>query len=142
MREIKACLRLMLLLGPFIAMASAQNEDHTSPETNAALEHSIGGLLRPESLAFGSELARTNYLDGGIDVGTTFDDNALSTEIDHVSNFYYSVIPHIALRQTRSRLGWKVNYAAGFVVSERYSALSQGTHKLNFESVYRISPHV
>jgi hypothetical protein len=39
-------------------------------------------------------------------------------------------------------LGWKINYAAGFVASERYSALNQGTHKLDFESAYRISPHV
>src|SRR5581483_3171435 len=135
-------IRVMLVVGAFAVMAHAQDEGHSSLETNAALEHSIGGLLQPESLAFSPELARTNYLDGGINVGTTFDDNALSTETNHVSNFNYSVMPHIALRQSRGRVGWKINYAAGFVASERYSSLNQGTHKLDVESVYRISPHV
>ncbi len=137
---VGSLIRVMLVVSAFALVANA--EDGDSLETNAALDHSIGGLLRPESLAFSPELERTNYLDGGINVGTTFDDNALSTETDHVSNFNYSVMPHIALRQTRNRAGWRINYAAGFVASERYSSLNQGTHKLDFESAYRVSPHV
>jgi hypothetical protein len=69
--------------------------------------------LREASLAFAPELVRTNYLDGGISVGSTFDSNALNATTNPVSNFGYSILPFITLRQSRAQLLWDLAYAGG-----------------------------
>jgi hypothetical protein len=98
--------------------------------------------LRGGSLAFESELARTNYLNTGVSIGTAFDDNTLSTSSDHTSDFGYSVLPYIGLKQSRGRLKWTLDYAAGFTVNQQLSNRNQGSHNLGIESEYQLSPHV
>jgi hypothetical protein len=94
------------------------------------------------SLALGTESERSNYLRGGLNVGATYDDNAFMTPSDGVGNTTFSVFPNIILEQTRSRARWSLGYAAGLTVNQRLSNRNQGSHDLNFNSQFRLSPHV
>jgi hypothetical protein len=100
----------------------------------------LGG--RGTSLAFPSEQGRSNYLRGGVNVGAAYDDNALLAPSDGVGNAAYSVFPNIAIEQTLPRLRWSLGYAAGLTVNQRLSNNNQGSHDFNFESQFRLSPHV
>lgn len=95
-----------------------------------------------QSLAFSGELERSNYLNGGITLSSTFDDNALNTSTGQVSNIGYSIIPNIGLRQNISRLQLGLNYSGGFTINQRLSDRNQGTHAANADLRYRLSPHV
>ncbi|MFY9560057.1 MAG: hypothetical protein WAQ52_07475 [Terriglobales bacterium] len=94
------------------------------------------------SLAFTSEMERSNYLRGGLNVGAAYDDNALLVPTGEVGNASYSVFPNIAIEQSTSRMSWKLEYAAGLTVNQRLSNRNQGSHDLNFDSQFRLSPHV
>src|SRR5262249_33955815 len=100
----------------------------------------LGGQI--PSLAVGSEQERSNYLRGGINVGATYDDNATLVSTGAVSNETYSVFPNIAIEQTFSRVRWSLGYAAGLTVNQRLSESNQGSHSLDFDSEFRLSPHV
>ena len=80
------------------------------------------------SLAFSSELARTNYLSGGVTVGATYDDNVLSNTVNPQGGYTASVLPYIAIDQSRARMHWDLNYAAGFVANQRLSEQNQSSH--------------
>ncbi len=94
------------------------------------------------SLAFLSEMERTNYLRGGVNLGAAYDDNALLAPSGQVGNMTYSVFPSIALDQSTSRMRWTLRYGAGLTVNQRLSNQNQGSHNLNFDSEFRLSPHV
>jgi hypothetical protein len=94
------------------------------------------------SLAFASEQARTNYLRGGIGLGTTYDDNAFNSVNSPVGDFRYSVMPHIAWDRSTPRLHWIFDYAAGLTVNQRLTERNQGSHDLGVDLQYRLSPHV
>ena len=100
----------------------------------------LGG--RGPSMAFGAESERSNYLRGGLNVGAAYDDNALLTPTNGVGNVTYSVFPNISIEQTLPRIRWSLGYAAGLTVNQRLSDKNQGSHDLNFESLFRLSPHV
>ena len=100
----------------------------------------LGG--KGASLAFPSESERSNYLRGGLNVGATYDDNVLLAPGNGVGNTTYSVFPNIAIEQTLPRLRWSLGYAGGLTVNQRLSNRNQGSHALNFESQFRLSPHV
>jgi hypothetical protein len=93
------------------------------------------------SLSFSAELARTNYLNGGVTLGATYDDNALSSTTP-VGGYTASVLPFIAIDQSRARLHWNLNYAAGFVANQRLSQENQQSHNFGAELEYRLSPHL
>jgi hypothetical protein len=94
------------------------------------------------SLAFTSEMERSNYLRGGINVGAAYDDNALLTSTGQVTNTTYSVFPNIAIEQSTSRMRWSLGYSAGLTVNQRLSNRNHGSHDLRFDSTFRLSPHV
>jgi hypothetical protein len=100
----------------------------------------LGG--RGASMAFQSESERSNYLRGGLNVGAAYDDNALLTTGNGAGNMTYTVFPNIAIEQTLPRMRWSLGYAAGLTVNQRLSNNNQGSHDLNFESQFRLSPHV
>ena len=133
---------VLLLVTTLSITASAQDAAERIPPPIAGEDTAIPGPLGEGSLAFDSELARTNYLNGGISLGSTFDDNALSTSGGRISNVGYLFQPYIALKQSRGRLNWMLDYAAGLTVNQRLSSQNQGSHNLGFEAEYRISPHV
>lgn len=94
------------------------------------------------SLAFTSELERSNYLRAGIAVSTTYDDNASNRSTDRIGDFSYSVLPNIQLDQTRSRLHWILGYYGGFTANQRLSQRNQASHNVNGSLQYRLSPHM
>jgi hypothetical protein len=100
----------------------------------------INGEVR--SLAFSSELDRTNFLSGGVTVGATYDDNVLSDTTKPVGGYTASILPYIAIDQSRNRIHWDLNYAAGFVANQRLSDENQQSHNFGGDLEYRLSPHV
>ena len=55
------------------------------------------------SVALRSESERSNTLRAGVNVGATYDDNALLTPHNELGNTTYSVFPNLSLEQVRSR---------------------------------------
>lgn len=100
----------------------------------------LGG--RGGSLAFVSEMERSNYLSGGINVGAGYDDNAFLVPSAQVGTTTFSVFPNIAIEQSTSRMLWSLGYLGGLTMNERLSNRNQGSHDLSFDSDFRLSPHV
>ena len=94
------------------------------------------------SLAFLSELERSNYLRGGVNVSAAYNDNPLLASSGLVGNTSVSIFPNISIDQSSSRMRWTLGYAGGLTVNQRFTNQNQGSHNLNFESDYRLSPHV
>lgn len=94
------------------------------------------------SLAFASETPRTNYLLGGLTLGTAYDSNILLTNGPAVSDVKYSVWPSISLAQSRSRLGWNLTYDPGFKFYQNNPSLTGTDHYLEFGLEYRLTPHI
>jgi hypothetical protein len=112
-------------------------------ETSDELPHipaMLGG--RGTSLVFLSEMERSNYLRGGVNIGAGYDDNALLTSSGQVGNTTFSVFPNIAIEQSTSRTRWDLGYAAGLTVNQRLSNQNQVSQNLRFDSEFRLSPHV
>jgi hypothetical protein len=100
----------------------------------------LGGIgISP---AFLSEMERSNYLRGGVNVGAAYDDNPLLLSIGQSSNTSESIFPNIKIDQRSSRMRWTLGYAGGLTVNQRFTNQNQGSHNLNFDSQYRLSPHV
>lgn len=112
-------------------------EDDTSGSL-PAIPAVLGGPTL--SVALRSESERSNYLRGGVNVGATYDDNALLRPHDTVANTGVSVFPNISLEQARSRVKWSLGYAGGFTVNQRIA--DQASQDVKFDSQFRLSPHV
>jgi len=100
----------------------------------------LGG--RRMSLAFPAEMERSNYLRGGVNIGAAYDDNPLLVSSHEVGNVSGSVFPNLNIEQTTSRSRWTLGYAGGLTVNQRLTSQDQGSHDLNFDSQFRLSPHV
>jgi hypothetical protein len=122
-----------------IAGVDPQSEDQRG-EDLPQIPSLLGG--RGSSLALRSEMERSNYLRGGVNVGAGYDDNALLAPGGEVGNTTFSVFPNIAIQQSTSRMRWSLGYGAGLTVNQRLSNRNQGSHDLNFDSEFRLSPHV
>jgi hypothetical protein len=128
---------LFTAAGPLAAQQQQDNGTGTQRVVPPALVSGQGGTL-----AFSSELARTNYVRGGITVTSTFDDNVLNTNTGQTSDIGYSVVPHIALDQSLGRLAWTTDYAGGFTAYQRVTGDNQASHSFGLKGQYRLSPHV
>ena len=93
------------------------------------------------SSAFLSELERSNYLRGGVNVGATYDDNPLLLSSGE-SNTSETIFPNIRIEESTSRMRWTLGYAGGLTVNQKITSQNQGSHNLNFDSQFRLSPHV
>ena len=124
------------------AIAGMQPEGGTE-DTNADLPQ-IPALLggKGTSSAFLSELERSNYLRGGLNVGATYDDNPLLLSNGAESNTSETIFPNIRIEESTSRTHWSLGYAGGLTVNQKITSQNQGSHNLNFDSQYRLSPHV
>jgi len=94
------------------------------------------------SAAFLSELERSNYLRGGINVSATYDDNPLLLSSGVLSNTSETIFPSIRIEESSSRMRWTLGYAGGLTVNQKITSENEGSHNLNFDSQYRLSPHV
>jgi len=124
------------------AIAGMQTEGGAD-DTSSSLPQ-IPGLLGGIGIspAFLSEMGRSNYLRGGVNVGATYDDNPLLLSSGQVGNASVSIFPNIKIDETSSRMRWTLGYAGGLTVNQRFTNQDQGSHNLNFDSQYRLSPHV
>jgi hypothetical protein len=144
------------LCGAALALAAqnpppAKDDPEAKPLALAGAEGALDDQRAPipalvngeiKSLAFSSELDRTNYLSGGVTVGATYDDNVLSQTANPVGGYTASVLPFIAIDQSRARIRWDLNYAAGFVMNQRLSNQNNSSHNLGADLEYRVSPHL
>ncbi|HSS96065.1 MAG TPA: hypothetical protein VLK33_03510 [Terriglobales bacterium] len=134
-----------------VAVAAMAQDQPTQAQDTVAEPAVVDDLRAPvpallggdsNSLAFSSELERSNYLRGGISVGATYDDNANNEVNNRISDFSYSILPNIEVDQTRSRLHWVLGYFGGFTANQRLTTRNQGSHNLSGSLQYRLSPHV
>ena len=94
------------------------------------------------TMAFSSETPRTNFLRGGLNLSTAYDDNVVPSSGRAVSDVAYSIWPSLALEQSRSRLRWDLSYSPGYTVHQRLDAINGLDHSLALGLEYRLSPHV
>jgi hypothetical protein len=125
------------------SMAGLQN-GIDSEDTSKDLPQ-IPGLLGGTGITseFLSEMERSNYLRGGVNVGATYDDNALlAPSGQQVSNTSETIFPNISIEQTSARARWILAYAGGLTVNQKITSQDEGSHNANFNSQFRLSPHV
>ncbi len=94
------------------------------------------------SSAFLSEMKRSNYLRGGVNVSATYDDNPLLLSSGAQSNTSVSIFPNIKIEESSSRMRWTLGYAGGLTINQSLASENQDSQSLNFDSQYRLSPHV
>ncbi len=125
-----------------LAVAGMQTEG-AAADTSSDLPNIPALLGGPGiSAAFSSELQRSNYLRGGVNVGATYDDNPLLLSSGEVGNASVSIFPNIKIAESSSRMRWELGYAGGLTVNQRFTNQDEGSHNLTFDSLYRLSPHV
>jgi hypothetical protein len=124
------------------AVAGMQPEG--GPEDTGSTLPQIPGLLGGVGIspAFLSEMEKSNYLRGGVNVGATYDTNPLLLSSGPVGNASVSIFPNIKIDETSSRMHWMLGYAGGLTVNQRFTNQNQGSHNVNFDSEFRLSPHV
>jgi hypothetical protein len=118
------------------AEAAADDTSNTLPQLPALL----GG--KGAATIFLTGLERSNYLRAGVNVGAAYDDNPLLLSSGAVGNASVSVFPNISIEQSSSRLRWMLGYAGGLTINQRFTNQDEGSHNLNFDSDFRLSPHV
>jgi len=100
----------------------------------------VNGVQMPFALL--SESSRSNFIRGDIQLGSGYDDNALVTPNNHVSNVSFLVLPRIEVRQNRERLSLDFVYSPGLTINQHLSERNQTAQSLDFTMNYRLSPHV
>jgi hypothetical protein len=98
---------------------------------------SVGG----QDVSFGSELERSNYLHGGVQVEGLYDEDIFLT-VPPQSDTSYTVTPYLGFDIKRSRLDWDLDYRPGFTFYQRFNSQNQSNQDLSTNLHYRISPHV
>lgn len=125
------------------SLAGLQPEGATGEDTNSSLPQ-IPALLGGAGIStvFLSELEKSNYLHGGVNVGATYDDNALLVSTGQRSNTSETIFPNIKIDESTSRARWTLGYAGGLTVNQKITTENQGSHNVVFDSQFRLSPHV
>ncbi|MGO9863426.1 MAG: hypothetical protein ACLPLR_07435 [Terriglobales bacterium] len=125
------------------SIAGLQPEGVTEEDTDSGLPQ-IPALLGGQgaSTAFLSELQRSNYLRGGVNVGATYDDNPLLLSTGQQSNTSETIFPNIKIDESTSRTRWTLGYAGGLTVNQKITTENQGSHNVFFDSQFRLSPHL
>lgn len=100
----------------------------------------VGGM--GSSLAFTSEMERSNYLRGGATVLAAYQDNVESTVGNVGSDMSYTLGPFVALDLSRPRYRLDFTYSPGFTFYQKHSFLNQTSQSLALNFSYRLSPHV
>lgn len=142
---------LLVAVSILFLVASAWAQDaYTAPTPAFGSEHPYTEVLLPPSpvngvqmpLAFSSDGSRSNFLSGGIQFGSGYNDNALVTPNDPISNVSVLVIPRIEIRQNRERWSFDFAYSPGITINQNLSEQNQFAQSLSFSANYRLSPHV
>src|SRR5208282_1227960 len=83
------------------------------------------------STAFQSELQRSNYLRGGINVSALYDDNPLLLSTGVESNTSETIFPSISIDESTPRTRWTLGYAGGLTVDPKIER-NHGRGELSF----------
>lgn len=75
-------------------------------------------------------------------MGASYDSNPLLLSGDEVGNGSVSIFPNISIQESTTRTRWLLGYAGGLTVNQRFTNQDEGSHNLNFDSQFRLSPHV
>jgi hypothetical protein len=93
-------------------------------------------------MSFTADESRRNFLRGGLQFSSAYDDNVFPSGGRPVSDVSYSVWPSISLDQSRPRLTWTASYLGGFTFYQKTTVLNQADHNASVILRYRLSPHV
>jgi hypothetical protein len=128
---------------PAVSAVVGMQEEGGTEDTSSDLPR-IPALLGGQgtSSAFLSELKRSNYLRGGVNVGAAYDDNPFLASSGATSNTSVSIFPNISIEESSSRIRWMLGYAGGMTINENLTNQNQDSQNLNFDSQFRLSPHV
>src|SRR5437879_4191770 len=107
---------------PAVQGPELAGQSNDASETDSLPPNDAGGrMVTPEpvsiegySMNFTSEGERSNYLRGGLTVGSSYSDNVSPSGGPPISDLSYSVWPFITLDQMRSRLSWNLLFSQGF----------------------------
>jgi hypothetical protein len=128
---------------PALSAIAGMQEESGTEDTSGDLPPIPSLLGGPGiSTAFQSELQRSNYLRGGINVSATYDDNPLLSSNGGESNTSETIFPSISIDESTPRMHWTLGYAGGLTVNQNITSQNEGSHNLNFSSQFRLSPHV
>jgi hypothetical protein len=124
------------------AIAGMQSEGGTEDTSDdmPQIPALLGG--KGTSTAFLTEMERSNYLRGGVNVGAAYDDNPLLASSGVTGNTSVSIFPNIRIEESTSRIRWSLGYAGGLTINQSLTNQNQGSHNLSFDSQFRLSPHV
>ena len=115
-------------------------------QTEGGAEDTGGNLPQIPAVVGGSGISSTfegsNYLRGGVNVGVAYDNNPLLLSNAATSITNVSIFPNIGIEESSSRMHWSLRYAGGLTINQGFSNQNQDSQNLNFDSQYRLSPHV
>ena len=128
---------------PALSAVAGMEGESGAEDTNSDLPR-IPALLGGSgtSTAFLSEMEKSNYLRGGVNVSATYDDNPLLLSSGIQSNTSETIFPNIRIEESSSRARWTLGYAGGLTVNQNITSENQGSHNVNFDSQFRLTPHV
>ncbi|MGH9528918.1 MAG: hypothetical protein ACRD2S_03265, partial [Terriglobales bacterium] len=125
------------------------NDTNGASDTTDATQNNSESMVTPSvvggtgsSLAFTSEMERSNYLRGGASVTAAYMDNVLSRIGNVGSDISYTIGPFVSLDLSRPRYRLDFSYSPGFTFYQRHSSLDQTSESVAFNFAYRLSPHV
>jgi hypothetical protein len=94
------------------------------------------------TLAFTSEMERSNYLRGGATATFAYNTDVINTVGSPVGDELYTISPFIDLDITRTRLRFSTIYSPGFTFYQHLTDRNQTNQSLGLNFAYRLSPHV
>ena len=132
----------------FLVTVGWGQDGHTVPASALGPELPYTEVLTPPMpvnsvqmpLTFSSDGSRSNFLSGGIQLGSGYNDNALVTPSNHISNVSVLVLPRIEIRQNRERWNLDFAYSPGITINQNLSEQNQFAHSLSFAMNYRLEP--
>jgi hypothetical protein len=127
--------------GPILGSSTEPEAEEVPIEEHVVPVPSIVGGFTP-TLSFSNRSERSNFFRAGITVGTNYDDNALITAGDAAGNWSYSIFPTLDIQKRTTRTLLDFGYAAGLTINQELTSQNQGSHDLNLNLLYRVSPHV
>ena len=141
-KPARLVLAVMLTAMPAVAQAPAQATGPGGGDESSRMvtPTPVGG--EGYSMEFATETPRTNYITGGLNFTSAYDDNVASNGTSPISDVSYTIWPTIGLDQTRSHLSWNFLYSPGFTFYQKETALNQANQNASLGLQYRLSPHV
>lgn len=89
----------------------------------------------------GADVEVANMVEGSIQVGANYDDNAVLGAAPRQWDIDYNISPSITFRETLPRFDWSLKYGPGFTKSQNLTYRSQVTQNFGGQFTWRTSKH-